>query len=117
MDADAVNYPYNALRLKVIAGKTKVLESKSLKHQYSINQEQIEMVEHFCYLSRIVSAKLDMNLEIERRIQSAATAFNRLRKRVFERSGILLNKSGCIQTCVAISPICVRPFQEGPLCR
>ena len=44
----------------------------------------MEKIEHFCYLGSIVSAKLVIDLEMERRIQAAATAlFHRKPRRLY----------------------------------
>ena len=68
-----------------------------MEYQYAVNQKQIEKVEHFCHIGSLLSAKLSMDLEIEKRIQIGATALYRPRERVFNYSPA--NKDGCIQNC------------------
>ena len=69
-----------------------------MEHQYFINQERIEKVELFGYLGSIVSAKLDVDLKIEEQIRATATAFYRLRKRVFKNHDILLKTMVAVDT-------------------
>ena len=83
-------------------------------HQYSINQEHIEKVEHFCSPGSIEAAKLAIHLEMERRILAAEIGFYRLRECVFENAPE--NKDGCVQGfIIANTSMWVRVFHTVPV--
>ena len=56
-----------------------------------INGEELNAVNNFKYLGSTVSSNASLDMEIQSRISAAATAYKKLRKRIFSNNDILSN--------------------------
>lgn len=99
------NEAYTALGLKINAGKTKILETRTSQDLFAVSEEAIEKVDHFCYLGSTVTKKLDMEAEIQRRIQSATRAFYKLKSRVFDNRNIWTTTKIAVFKAVILSSL------------
>ena len=67
----------------------------------SIDDEVLEVTDHFTYLGSTVSSNLSLNVEIIRRIAKAAAVMAKLSKRVWTNSQLTINnKLKVYQACV-----------------
>lgn len=65
---------FTTLRMKINAGRTKILETNASQHVYLVNGEVLEKVIQFCHLTSVVADNLDMDTKVQRRIQSSIKA-------------------------------------------
>ena len=67
----------------------------------SINNEVLEVTDHFTYLGSTVTSNLSLDKEIDKRIAKAAAVLSKLSKRVWNISQLTLNtKLKVYQACV-----------------
>ena len=87
---NAFDYAYSKLGLKINTKKTEVIfqpapdDNTRTPPNIILRDNVLKNVETFSYLGSIVSIHADIDAEIDQRLQKAAAAFGKLRKRVFE---------------------------------
>lgn len=91
----AFHYAYSKLGLKINVKKTQILFQPAPKDNtppdIKIGESTLVNVDKFSYLGSIVSADADITAEVHQRIEQAATAFGKLKNRVFSDSDIRLD--------------------------
>ncbi|XP_076036971.1 uncharacterized protein LOC143022573 [Oratosquilla oratoria] len=74
-------------------------------HLFLVNGEPVKTVEHFTYLGSVVHSDCSVDLDIQRRINLASSAFGRLRDRVFSNNNLTIDTKAAVYKAVCISTL------------
>ena len=108
---DAFSYAYSKLGLKINATKTQVIFQPAPKDNIKtppaikIGEVTLKNVDSFPYLGSLISTNADIDAEVKHRIQQAAAAFGKLRKRVFQDSDIRLETKIKVYKAIIITTL------------
>ncbi|XP_076035996.1 uncharacterized protein LOC143021960 [Oratosquilla oratoria] len=95
--------------LRVNTLKTEILvqtiHPPETPHLFLVNGEPVKTVEHFMYLGSVVHSDCSVDLDIQRRINLASTAFGRLRDRVFSNNNLRIDTKAAVYKAVCISSL------------
>ncbi|XP_076055289.1 uncharacterized protein LOC143033686 [Oratosquilla oratoria] len=112
---DVFSSTYAAMGLRVNSLKKEILVQTILPpetpHLFLVNGEPVKTVEHFTYLGSVVHSDCSVDLDIQRRINLASTAFGRLRDRVFSKNNLRIDIKAAVYK--AVSPTDTRYIMEG----
>ena len=108
---DAFSYAYSKLGLKINATKTQVIFQPAPKDNIKvppaikIGEVTLKNVDSFPYLGSLISTNADIDADVKHRIQQAAAAFGKLRKRVFQDSDIRLETKIKVYKAIIITTL------------
>ena len=107
----AFNNAYSRLGLTVNSKKTKVVYQPSPSEEnpseptITLDEAALENVNHFPYLGSHLSSSVDIDDEIQYRLKCAATAYGRLRKRVFQDHDIRIATKVLVYKAIVITTL------------
>lgn len=106
---DTFSSTYSAMGLKINAQKTEILAQCIIPPEapfhFHINGDPIKTIDSFTYLGSVVSSDCSHDLEIQRRVNLASTAFGRLRERVFSNNNLRVDTKAAVYRAVCISTL------------
>ncbi|XP_076046881.1 uncharacterized protein LOC143028528 [Oratosquilla oratoria] len=106
---DVFSSTYAAMGLRVNTLKREILvqtvHPPKTHHLFLVNGEPVKTIEHFTYLGIVVHSDCSVDLDIQRRINLAFTAFGRLRGRVFSNNNLRIDTEASVYKAVCISTL------------
>ena len=99
---------YEALGLRMNTSKTEILVQRHNMDpplMFHINGEEIKQVNNFKYLGSVITEKHNIDEEVHNRINKAASAYGRLRNRVFLNDNLRLDTKIAVYTAVCITTL------------
>ncbi|XP_076055170.1 uncharacterized protein LOC143033564 [Oratosquilla oratoria] len=106
---DVFSSTYTAMGLRVNTLKSEIfvqtIHPPETPHLFLINGELVKTVEHFTYLGSVVHSDCSVDLDIQRRINLASSAFGRLRDRVFSNNNPRIDTKTAVYKAVCISTL------------